>query len=184
MNAFPELTRVLINNAIQAESSKHLQADEYERRKNRKGHANGYKPKKVRTRIGEITLAVPQVQEGRFYPSTLEKGLRSVRAPVPTLGRGEAAAIARKNSTTETGLAGRTAAYPQKQGFNATEANADQISSLTTTFAFNSKPNTIAFLANLMNVASTNIYYSYSPSVRVDIVINLGRDWAYTNPLQ
>lgn len=70
------------------------------------------------------------------------------------------------------------------QGFNATEANADQISSLTTIFAYSSKPHTIAFLANLMNVASTDIYYSYDPSVGVDIVVNLGRDWAYTNPSQ
>ena len=173
------------NNAIQAESSKHLQTDEYERRKNRKGHANGYKPKKSPNKNSRDHLCSATCAKWKiFYPSALEKGLRSERALVPTLGQGEAAAIARKNSTTETGLAGRTAAYLQKQGFNATEANADQISSLTTTFAFNSKPHTIAFLANLMNVASTNIYYSYSPSVRVDIVINLGRDWAYTNPLQ
>ena len=37
--------------------------------KNDKGYANGYKPKTLRTRIGEITLAVPQVREGGFYQS-------------------------------------------------------------------------------------------------------------------
>lgn len=85
LEAVPELLRVLINNVMQVERSKFLQAGEYERTEDRKGHANGYKPKTVRTRMGEITFAVPQVREGGFYPSALEKGLRSERALVTTL---------------------------------------------------------------------------------------------------
>jgi len=85
MEAAPELMRVLLNNAMQIERSKYLQADQYERTEDRKGHANGYKPKTVRTRIGEITFAVPQVREGGFYPSALEKGMRSERALVAAL---------------------------------------------------------------------------------------------------
>ena len=85
LEAVPEMMRVLINQAMQVERSKYLQADEYERTEERKGHANGYKPKTVRTRIGEITFAVPQVREGGFYPSALEKGLRSERALTITL---------------------------------------------------------------------------------------------------
>jgi putative transposase len=85
LEAVPELLRVLINNVMQAERSKYLQAGEYERTEDRKGHANGYKPKTVRTRVGEITFAIPQVREGGFYPSALEKGLRSERALVTTL---------------------------------------------------------------------------------------------------
>lgn len=85
LEAVPELMRILINNVMQVERSKYLQAEEYERTEDRKGHANGYKPKTVRIRIGEITFAVPQVREGGFYPSALEKGLRSERALVTTL---------------------------------------------------------------------------------------------------
>jgi len=85
LEAVPELLRVLINNVMQVERSKYLQAADYERTEDRKGHANGYKPKTVRTRMGEITFAVPQVREGGFYPSALEKGLRSERALVATL---------------------------------------------------------------------------------------------------
>src|SRR4030043_1444519 len=85
LEAVPELLRVLINNAMQAERSKYLQAEEYERTKDRTGHANGYKPKTVKTRMGEITLSVPQVREGGFYPAALEKGLRSERALTLTL---------------------------------------------------------------------------------------------------
>jgi len=85
LEAVPELLRVLINNVMQVERSKNLQGGEYERTEDRKGHANGYKPKTVRTRMGEITFAVPQVREGGFYPAALEKGLRSERALVTTL---------------------------------------------------------------------------------------------------
>jgi len=85
LEAVPEMMRVLINQAMQVERAKYLQADEYERTEERKGHANGYKPKTVRTRMGEITFAVPQVREGGFYPSALEKGLRSERALTITL---------------------------------------------------------------------------------------------------
>lgn len=80
LEAVPELLRVLINNAMQAERSRYLQAEEYERTEERIGHANGYKPKTVHTRVGDITFAVPQVREGGFYPSALEKGMRSERA--------------------------------------------------------------------------------------------------------
>ena len=85
LDAVPELLRVLINNVMQVERSKYLQAEQYERTEDRKGHGNGYKPKTVRTRMGEITFAVPQVREGGFYPTALEKGLRSERALVITL---------------------------------------------------------------------------------------------------
>lgn len=62
LEAVPELLRVLINTAMQAERARYLQAEQYERTGDRIGHANGYKPKTVRTRIGDITFAVPQVR--------------------------------------------------------------------------------------------------------------------------
>jgi putative transposase len=85
MESIPELLRVLINQAMHAERAKYLNAGQYERTEDRKGYANGFKPKTVRTRVGEITFAVPQVREGGFYPSALEKGLRSERALVIAL---------------------------------------------------------------------------------------------------
>lgn len=76
----PELIRILVNTAMQAERQKHLGAGPYERTPDRQGHANGYKAKTVQTRIGDITFDVPQVRDGSFYPGALEKGLRSERA--------------------------------------------------------------------------------------------------------
>jgi putative transposase len=75
-----EALTLLLNEVMLLERSQHLQAQPYERSAQRRGYANGYKPKRVRTRIGELTLAVPQVRDGDFYPSSLEKGLRSERA--------------------------------------------------------------------------------------------------------
>ena len=78
--ALPELIRVLINEAMRLEREQHLGAGHYERSPERCGHANGYKPKTVKTRVGEIQFEVPQVRRGAFYPEALEKGLRSERA--------------------------------------------------------------------------------------------------------
>src|SRR5512139_3599151 len=80
MEILPELIRIVVNAAMQAERSEYVQAEHYQHSPERIGHANGYKPKTVHTRIGDVTFAIPQVREGGFYPQALEKGLRSERA--------------------------------------------------------------------------------------------------------
>lgn len=80
LDVLPELIRVILNTAMQAERSEHLSAAPYQHTQERRGYANGFKRKTMRTRVGEITFAVPQVREGGFYPQALEKGLRSERA--------------------------------------------------------------------------------------------------------
>jgi transposase-like protein len=80
LDALPELIRIMINTAMHAERQRHLGVAPYERSTERQGYANGYKPKTVTTRVGDITFAVPQVRNGSFYPQALEKGLRSERA--------------------------------------------------------------------------------------------------------
>jgi len=80
LESLPEMIRLLVNQAMQIERDKHLNARPYERSEERNGHANGYKPKTVKTRVGEVTFDIPQVREGGFYPEALEKGLRSERA--------------------------------------------------------------------------------------------------------
>ena len=81
----PELIRIVVNAAMQAERQQYLGAAPYQRTPERQDQANGYKPKTVKTRLGEITFGVPQVREGSFYPEALEKGLRSERALTITL---------------------------------------------------------------------------------------------------
>ena len=79
--AYREVFRIMLNEAMKVERSHVLNAGPYERTKCRKGHANGYKPKTVKTQVGEVTLSVPQTRGGvDFYPAALERGVRSERA--------------------------------------------------------------------------------------------------------
>ena len=75
---------LLINEAMKIERQRFLCASPYERTERRRGYANGFKKKRVKTRIGELDLDIPQVRdvEGgeKFYPSSLERGVRSERA--------------------------------------------------------------------------------------------------------
>jgi transposase-like protein len=72
----------LLNEAMKLDRTRHLQASPYERSDDRQGYANGYKPKTINSKLGKLTLAVPQVRDSdeEFYPNCLEKGLRSERA--------------------------------------------------------------------------------------------------------
>ena len=89
-NGFDGMVRafeILLNETMKLERSDFLMAGPYERSSERQGYANGFKPKRVKTRIGELQLEVPKVrglEEGikPFYPSSLERGLRSERALV------------------------------------------------------------------------------------------------------
>jgi len=57
-----------------------LGAAAYERTEDRTGYANGYKPKTIDTRAGRLTVRIPKARGIAFYPSALEKGVRSERA--------------------------------------------------------------------------------------------------------
>lgn len=80
LSALPEAIRLLVNAAMLLERQKYLGAAPYERHPERSAHANGFKDKTLHTRLGAVTVAVPQVREGGFYPQSLEKGQRSERA--------------------------------------------------------------------------------------------------------
>ena len=79
-DALAEAVTVLLNTAMVAERSEYLGARPYERSDSRRGYANGFKGKTVKTRLGELPLRVPQTRDCEFYPQSLEKGLRSERA--------------------------------------------------------------------------------------------------------
>jgi transposase-like protein len=71
---------ILVNEAMQLERAAALEAAPYERSPRRRGYANGFKPKRLKTRVGELELAVPKTRGVPFYPSALERGSRSERA--------------------------------------------------------------------------------------------------------
>jgi putative transposase len=75
-----EALRILVNEAAKIERAEYLGAQPHERSPERRDHANGFKPKTMLTRMGEITFAVPQTRQAGFYPGALEKGSRSEQA--------------------------------------------------------------------------------------------------------
>ena len=78
--AFRSVLEKLFNVAMRIEQSDYLGAEPYERSDTRRGHANGYKDKRIKTRVGELELKIPQVRGLSFYPQSLEKGCRSEKA--------------------------------------------------------------------------------------------------------
>jgi len=71
---------VLLNEVMKLERTHALGAAPYQRTEQRRGYANGFKPKTLHTRLGAIDVQVPQARGIDFYPSALEKGVRSERA--------------------------------------------------------------------------------------------------------
>ena len=79
--AFAEAIGTLMNFAMRIERAEVLQAEPYERTDRRRGYANGFKPKTLRSRLGEIPVDIPQVRgDVSFYPSALAKGPQTERA--------------------------------------------------------------------------------------------------------
>ena len=85
MDGMTKAIEILMNEAMKRERSAFLGAEPYQRHAARLGHANGFKPKHMDSRMGPLKLSIPQVRglaegvEG-FYPQSLERGLRSERA--------------------------------------------------------------------------------------------------------
>lgn len=71
---------ILLNEAMKLQRSEALGALPYQRTADRRGHANGFKPKTVSSRLGKLELQVPQTRDVEFYPTVLERGERSERA--------------------------------------------------------------------------------------------------------
>ena len=80
LSQMAEAVRIMLNEAMRLERCQALEAGPYERNERRRGYANGFKPKTLNTSVGSITVEVPQTRGVDFYPSALEKGVRSERA--------------------------------------------------------------------------------------------------------
>jgi putative transposase len=69
--------------AMRIERERFLGAGHYERTPERHGYSNGTKPKRIDTPAGTVTVHVPKTaghDGAAFYPQSLERGRRSVRA--------------------------------------------------------------------------------------------------------
>src|SRR5689334_12244537 len=83
-----QLARLLesvLNQVLDAQVGEQLGAERYERTDERQGYRNGYKPRQLTTRVGALTLQVPQVREGGFSPEFFARYQRSEQALILTL---------------------------------------------------------------------------------------------------
>ncbi|MDQ0291885.1 transposase-like protein [Oligosphaera ethanolica] len=99
LDGIAESLRVMLNEAMRLERENHLHASSYQRSAERVGYANGYKNKTVHTRVGSIALDVPQTRDSDFYPSCLERGLRSERALTVAMAEMYVQGVATRNVT-------------------------------------------------------------------------------------
>jgi transposase-like protein len=71
----------VIQEAMAIEVQEHLDADRHERTENRVGYRNGSKPRRFKTRAGELSLSIPQVRSCEpYHPGLFARWQRSERA--------------------------------------------------------------------------------------------------------
>ncbi len=77
-----KIMEIITNAAMIVERNAHLNAAPHQRCEERRGHANGFKPRSLNTSMGKLNLASPQVRncDEPFQSSLLDKGSRSERA--------------------------------------------------------------------------------------------------------
>lgn len=77
-----KIMEIITNAAMIVERNAHLNAAPHQRCEERRGYANGFKPRSLNTSMGKLNLASPQVRncDEPFQTSLLDKGSRSERA--------------------------------------------------------------------------------------------------------
>ncbi|MDO9002542.1 MAG: IS256 family transposase [Aquabacterium sp.] len=79
------MVQIAVQHVLEGQVERHLGAQPYERAAGRQGHRNGYKPRTMKTRLGELEFGVPQVREGGFRPTLFERYQRTEKALLMTL---------------------------------------------------------------------------------------------------
>lgn len=80
-----ELVQRTVQQVLEAEMSSFLGAENYQRNSERRGWRNGYKPRTLKTRVGELELMVPKDRDGLFQTELFERYQRSEKALVLAL---------------------------------------------------------------------------------------------------
>ncbi len=80
-----ELVERAVQQVLEAEMTSFLGAESYQRNDQRRGWRNGYKPRTLKTRVGELELMVPKDRDGQFQTELFERYQRSEKAFVLAL---------------------------------------------------------------------------------------------------
>jgi len=80
-----EVVRQYLQELLEVELSEYLGATRYERVQGRRGYRSGHRPRRMRTRLGELELAMPTERNGGFRTGMFERYQRSEQAFMLTL---------------------------------------------------------------------------------------------------
>ena len=83
--AMKGLLTSVINQVLEAQMTDHLGANRYEHKDERAGYRNGFRLRQLYTRVGELTLRVPQTRDGSFCTAIFKRYQRSEQALVSSL---------------------------------------------------------------------------------------------------
>ena len=66
-----------MNQVLEAQMTESLGADRHERAEERQGYRNGHRTRTLYTRVGPVTLLVPQTRDGSFSTEIFKRYQRS-----------------------------------------------------------------------------------------------------------
>jgi hypothetical protein len=147
---------------------------------------------KVRQLRDEIFTATPVVSAPQATDTSAANnptGQTTSPSPVQSgdvvaQAKNEGAKIIVENGTEVVGLAGRTSDYLKSNGMvilDTSDAQGDYAQ--TTLINCTGKAETIAYLAQLMNVDASRILSQASTNGQADVIVIVGQDWANHNPM-
>lgn len=84
-NGLAQLVEAVLNQILEAQISETLGAERHERSDQRQGYRNGYRARTLYTRVGPVTLQVPQTRDGSFSTDIFRRYQRSEQAFVLAL---------------------------------------------------------------------------------------------------
>jgi putative transposase len=84
-NGLGNLVEAVLNQILEAQVTETLGADRHERAEGRQGYRNGYRARTLFTRVGPVTLQVPQTRDGSFSTDIFKRYQRSEQAFVLAL---------------------------------------------------------------------------------------------------
>jgi len=84
-NGLAKRVETVLNHILEAQVAETLGADRHERSEERQGYRNGYRARTLYTRVGPVTLQVPQTRDGSFSTDIFKRYQRSEQAFVLAL---------------------------------------------------------------------------------------------------
>jgi len=78
--AFARLLEPVLNEILQHQAAEQINAQPYERSEKRTTYRNGNRPRTIFTRVGKLTLQVPQFRDGSFNTTIFKRYQRSEKA--------------------------------------------------------------------------------------------------------